>query len=210
MPTKKVVAVAPTSDAVADPAPLNASDATHAAWLDADLAFLDPPVCAGPPFPTDLLPKRTGALVKGLATAQQIALDYIAIAVIGASSAAIGNRARVLGYNGRAEPLTLFLAMIGWPASGKGARSRSPAALLFAFRTRSLQHTPRTRARARCAFQPWPSRLARSSRAVCPTRASSPTVRTPTRRRDWSCLSIVSRAFSTNYSTRRRSHASVR
>lgn len=129
MPTKKSKAAAADN---AMPVAMPTAEITQndpGLWTDADLSFLDPPVQAGPAFPVDVLPERTAALLVEFATVRRLSLDYVACAVIGAASAAIGNRARMLSFDGRLEPLTLFITLVGWPASGKGgaiAIARAP------------------------------------------------------------------------------------
>jgi hypothetical protein len=88
-------------------------------WLTIDLGWLQPAIAPGPSFPTTALPTQVESLVKGFAAERRLSVDFVASAIIGGASAAIGNRARLLGYDGNAEPLTLFMALVGWPATGK-------------------------------------------------------------------------------------------
>lgn len=111
----------PKTKAAASPQAAQPSTPPARPWPDADLGFLEPPVSSGPAFPVGALPERMGAMVMAFAAARRLALDFVACAIIGAACAAIGNRARLLGFDGRLEPLALFLALVGWPASGKGA-----------------------------------------------------------------------------------------
>jgi len=89
------------------------------AWSTVDLGWLAPAVLPGPSFPTDVLPQQVGATVKAFADERRISPDFLAGALIGAGSAAIGNRARVLGYDGATEPANTFVALVGWPGTGK-------------------------------------------------------------------------------------------
>jgi hypothetical protein len=107
------------------------AEATALPWREIDLEWLEPAIAPGPAFPTGALPNRMEAIVKSFAVELCVSPDFVAGAIIGAASAAIGNRARVLGYDGRLEPLTLFMALVGWPATGKGiALSIAEAALM--------------------------------------------------------------------------------
>ena len=90
-----------------------------------------PAIAPGPSFPLHVLPPQLAATVKSFAEERCLSLDFMAGAMIGAGSAAIGNRARVLGYDGRTEPTNLFMALVGWPGTGKSlALSVSEAALM--------------------------------------------------------------------------------
>jgi len=78
-----------------------------------------PAVSPGPSFPTDVLPTQVGATVKAFADERRISPDFVAGALIGAGSAAIGNRARVLGYDGATEPTNTFVALVAGPGTRK-------------------------------------------------------------------------------------------
>lgn len=88
-------------------------------WPDVDLGLLEPTDAPAPIFPIETLPLQLRGLVMGFAGQRRLPLDYVAGSVIGACAIAIGNRARLVGFDGRREPLPVFIALIGAPASGK-------------------------------------------------------------------------------------------
>lgn len=88
-------------------------------WRSVDVTWLAPSTAPGPAFPIDALPEHSRSLVDEFVAARHLNVDFLAGALIGAASAAIGNRARLIGFDGRAQPLSLFIAIIGWPATGK-------------------------------------------------------------------------------------------
>lgn len=94
-------------------------DPVASQWSDVDLAWLGPPTAAGPDFPIECLPPAVREMVAAFAEQRRLPVDFVAAAVLGAASAAIGKRARLVTYDGRSEALALFIAIIGWPGSGK-------------------------------------------------------------------------------------------
>lgn len=90
-------------------------------WPAIDLAWLSPPIASSVVFPLQALPPQLSATVADFATARRLCHDFVAGAILGAASAAIGNRARLLGFDGCSEPLSLFIALIGWPGTGKSS-----------------------------------------------------------------------------------------
>jgi hypothetical protein len=55
----------------------------------------------------------------GFAEARLLCIDYVAGSILTACSGAIGNRARLLTFDGDAEPLAIFTGFIGPPSVGK-------------------------------------------------------------------------------------------
>jgi hypothetical protein len=90
-------------------------------WAPADMGFLAPSTAPAPAFPLSEMPTTLGALIAGLADARQVPLDYVAGAILGACSGAIGNRARLRTYDGSSEPGILFVGLVGPSSSGKSA-----------------------------------------------------------------------------------------
>lgn len=98
---------------------LRAKDQSVAGWKPVDLDFIAPSTVPAPPFPIEVLPARVGELITGFSAQRRLQLDFVAGAVIGGFAAAIGNRARLLGFDGEAEPVAMFVALAGPPGTGK-------------------------------------------------------------------------------------------
>lgn len=88
-------------------------------WPVPDLTWLQPTTSTACPFPTDLLPQQLGKMATSFASARQVPVDFVVTAILGGSAAAVGNRLRLRTFEGTAEPLSLFLALVSPPASGK-------------------------------------------------------------------------------------------
>lgn len=88
-------------------------------WKRVDLDFVASGTVPAPPFPLEVLPERAGGLIADFSDQRRLQLDFVAGAVIGGFSAVIGNRARLQGFDGEAEPLALFVALAGPPGTGK-------------------------------------------------------------------------------------------
>jgi hypothetical protein len=88
-------------------------------WAPFDPMFLSPPTSSAPRFPIESLPKSLASLVAQFAEARRLSVDYVAGAILTACSGAIGNRARLLTFEGGAEPLAVFTGLIGPPSVGK-------------------------------------------------------------------------------------------
>lgn len=84
-----------------------------------DLSFLLPSKSPAPRFPLDTLPEQTRSLVLGFANTRLLSVDYCAASILTACSGAIGNRARLLTFEGDHEPLSVFCALVGPPSTGK-------------------------------------------------------------------------------------------
>lgn len=85
-----------------------------------DWGFLDPSRSApAPAFPIEELPPDLAQLIGQFAVARRLPVDYVAFAVLAALSGAIGNRVRVLLFDGTLEVLSIFVALVGAPATGK-------------------------------------------------------------------------------------------
>lgn len=90
-----------------------------AEWPAFDPSFLSPLTSPPPVFPVHALPPQIRALVVEFAEARLLCPDYVAAAILTGCSGAIGNRARLLTFEGDAEPLAIFAALIGPPSVGK-------------------------------------------------------------------------------------------
>lgn len=88
-------------------------------WKPIDLDFTEPTTIAAGPFPLDLLPARLGRLIGDFSDQRRLQLDFVAGAVIGGFAIAIGNRARLMGFDGEAEPLAHIVTLVGQPNTGK-------------------------------------------------------------------------------------------
>ena len=106
-----------------DPEPIK-DTVGAAAWPDADLAFLEKNVAAAPLFPIGTLPPSIEPLVSGLASAKLITPSYLAPAVLGVLSGAIGNRYRIAVTADDTQPLALFILGVGEPGSHRSAAVR--------------------------------------------------------------------------------------
>ncbi|MFN5523763.1 DUF3987 domain-containing protein [Bradyrhizobium sp.] len=101
-----------------------------AAWPDVDLGFMEKAIPTSPSFPVSTLPPAIEPLVSGLAAAKCITPAYVAPAVLGVFSGAIGNRWRIAVTPDEAEPLALFILNIGEPGSNRSSAIRvAPRAL---------------------------------------------------------------------------------
>jgi hypothetical protein len=122
--TKKTRTTKPESNSTSPPsAPIQAEEGA-ATWPDADLAFMENNVAAAPLFPVSTLPPAIEPIVSGLATAKHITPTYLAPAVLGVLSGAIGNRWRVAVTPDEAQPLALFILQVGEPGSHRSAAIR--------------------------------------------------------------------------------------
>ena len=88
-------------------------------WSAIDLTFMNPSSEAPPALPIEVLPPSLSAMIRHFSQSRALSLDYVAGAVLAACSGAIGNRVRVRTFDGRAEPMALFLALVGPPSCGK-------------------------------------------------------------------------------------------
>lgn len=88
-------------------------------WAAFDPLFLSPSTSAAPHFPIEALPENLRSLVIKFAEARLLCVDYVAASVLAACSGAIGNRVRLLTFEGDAEPLAMFTTLIGPPSVGK-------------------------------------------------------------------------------------------
>lgn len=88
-------------------------------WKPIDLDFIQPGTAPAPPFPLNVLPTHIRRLISDLAQQRDLQIDFVAGAVLGSFAIAIGNRARLLGYDGEAEPPALFICLVGPPSTGK-------------------------------------------------------------------------------------------
>lgn len=84
-----------------------------------DLSFLLPSTSPAPRFPIEALPEQARALVLDFANSRLLSVDYCAASILTACSGAIGNRARLLTFEGDHEPLAVFCALVGPPSTGK-------------------------------------------------------------------------------------------
>lgn len=130
---KQAPAAQPVREAEPDVAPALAADTGAAraeanirakghnviGWKPVDLDFVAPSTVPAPSFPLEVLPQRAGGLIADFSDQRRLQLDFVAGAVIGGFSAAIGNRARLKGFDGEAEPLALFVALAAPPGTGK-------------------------------------------------------------------------------------------
>ncbi|MDC9823288.1 DUF3987 domain-containing protein [Devosia sp. ZB163] len=89
-------------------------------WPDPDTSFLTPAVAPAPTLPMEKLPAKFSELVAGLVEARKLVPDYVAFAVLGAVSGAIGNRARVGLPDGTTETLSTYIVLVGDASKGKG------------------------------------------------------------------------------------------
>lgn len=115
------VAPAAVADAGADKveASIRAEDHTVTGWRPVDRDFIAPSTVPAPPFPLEVLPERLGGLIAGFSDQRKLQLDFVVGAVIGSFAIAIGNRARLLGFDGDAEPLVQIVTLVGQPNTGK-------------------------------------------------------------------------------------------
>lgn len=88
-------------------------------WKPIDLDLIQPSTAPAPPFPLDVLPAHVRRLISNLAEQRDLQVDFVAGAVLGSFAIAIGNRARLVGYDGEAEPPALFICLVGPPSTGK-------------------------------------------------------------------------------------------
>jgi len=88
-------------------------------WPTFDPSFLLPSTSPAPRFPVEALPVNLRSLVVDFAEARLLSVDYVAGSILTACSGAIGNRARLLTFEGDAEPLAVFTGLIGPPSVGK-------------------------------------------------------------------------------------------
>jgi hypothetical protein len=88
-------------------------------WPDFDPLFLLPSTSPAPRFPVKALPVNLRSLVVDFAEARLLNVDYVAGSILTACSGAIGNRARLLNFDGETEPLAVFTGLIGPPSVGK-------------------------------------------------------------------------------------------
>lgn len=88
-------------------------------WTNFDPSFLLPTTSPAPRFPIEAVPANLRSLVVDFAEARLLCPDYVAGAILTACSGAIGNRARLLTFEGDAEPLAVFAGLIGPPSVGK-------------------------------------------------------------------------------------------
>jgi hypothetical protein len=84
-------------------------------WAAFDPLFLSPSTSPAPRFPIEALPENLRSLVIKFAEARLLCVDYVAASVLAACSGAIGNRVRLLTFEGDAEPLAMFTTL-NWPA----------------------------------------------------------------------------------------------
>ena len=87
-------------------------------WSDPDLSLLDPHVIPPPPFP-EVLPAGWMQWALEAAEAAGCPVDYVALALLAAAGALIGNGRWGQPWPGWAEPPALFTGLIGRPSSGK-------------------------------------------------------------------------------------------
>lgn len=119
------VAVAPERESGPDIAPSDAARADAGAayaagnWPPIDLDFIAPNTAPAVPFPIEALPDRVGRLISSFADQRKLPIDFVAGAMIASFAISIGNRARLLGFDGEAEPLVLFVCLVGAPSTGK-------------------------------------------------------------------------------------------
>lgn len=106
-------------DTAAAPDAEQARASGPAEWPAFDPSFLLPSTSPAPPFPVEALPVYLRSLVVEFAEARLLCADYVAGAILTACSGAIGNRARLLTFEGDAEPLAIFAGLIGPPSVGK-------------------------------------------------------------------------------------------
>lgn len=98
---------------------------------DVDWGFLDPSrTTPAPVFPIEKLPPELAELIANLTAARRLPLDFVAFAVLAALSGVVGNRVRVLLFDGTLEPLAIFVALVGAPATGKSLAIRIVEPLL--------------------------------------------------------------------------------
>ena len=88
-------------------------------WAAFDPLFLLPSTSPAPRFPIEALPENLRSLIVKFAEARLLSVDYVAAAILTACSGAIGNRVRLLTFEGDAEPLAMFTTLIGPPSVGK-------------------------------------------------------------------------------------------
>lgn len=88
-------------------------------WPIFDPSFLLPSTSPAPRFPVEALPVNLRSLVVDFAEARLLSVDYVAGSILTACSGAIGNRARLLNFDGETEPLAVFTGLIGPPSVGK-------------------------------------------------------------------------------------------
>lgn len=88
-------------------------------WAAFDQSFLLPPTSPAPRFPIEALPENLRSLVIKFAEARLLSIDYVAAAILTACSGAIGNRVRLLTFEGDADPLAMFTTLVGPPSVGK-------------------------------------------------------------------------------------------
>jgi len=95
------------------------SGAVSAGWREVDLDFMAPQQTASPAFPIDLLPDAIRAMMIAFCLARQLVMDFVAMSILTAFSGAIGNRVRVLTFEGEKEPLAVYTTLVGDSSSGK-------------------------------------------------------------------------------------------
>jgi Protein of unknown function (DUF3987) len=88
-------------------------------WSTFDSSFLLPPTSPAPRLPIEALPENLRSLVVKFAEARLLSIDYVAAAILTAFSGAIGNRVRLLTFDGDADPLAMFTTLVGPPSVGK-------------------------------------------------------------------------------------------
>lgn len=87
-------------------------------WLDPDLSLLNPHIIQPPPFP-EVLPAGWMPWALEAAEAAGCPVDYVALALLAAAGALIGNGRWGQPWPDWAEPPALFTGLIGRPSSGK-------------------------------------------------------------------------------------------
>jgi hypothetical protein len=110
----------------ADPATVAKAHASHSlgaesniGWAAFDPSFLSPPTTPPPRFPIELIPTNLRSLIVNIANQRLLSVDYVAASVLTACSGAIGNRARLLTFDGIAEPLAIYTTLVGPASTGK-------------------------------------------------------------------------------------------
>lgn len=120
MPEAETPPAPPSYDVAPDGGRLTTMQAqTIGGWKPIDGDFIQPNTAPAPPFPFGALPARVGQLILNLAEQRDLQIDFVAGAILGSFAIGIGNRARLLGYDGEAEPPALFICLVGPPSTGK-------------------------------------------------------------------------------------------
>jgi len=108
-----------TTATTAEADPLPNGTVIDAGWPAADLTFMQRQLTSAPVFPLQYLTPTIETLVRGFSDTQHLSVAYVGPTVLATLSGAIGNRWRIGLTPTKAEPLALFVAMVGRPGTGR-------------------------------------------------------------------------------------------